>query len=346
MGFRSSKSGVVGASNLKLVTEISDRRKNENLALATLRRDKGFSYLIQTEGKTSLVDETGAVGTNKDGFDEVSQQGEAHWQIKNAFVKADPAYITRASTAFVYAFDRQNVAGYFNNGLGYAPTVAIEADTFFMNAFMTSYYLIAGEPSLASVKTSYDAYAPKISASFAWLEANKSYVYDAGSDTPNRLLFAAVAFYLGGRYLSSETYKSTGEDLAVEAVGMQHVDGYFLEKGGYDSSYQAVNLFNLCFLYLHSTDTSLRGLLKTYIESAVDWLITRISITGDNAGEVSTEGNSRTGPTAAEYIETGHYKAVNYGEVSLALYYSGFILGRSDLIQYGYLTQLYVYSNS
>jgi hypothetical protein len=346
MGFRSAKGGLVGAENLKLITEISDKRKNENLALATLRKDKGFSYLIQTEGKSSLVDNTGAVGTNKNGFDEVSQQGEIHWMIKNAFVKGDSAYITRASTAFVYAFDRQNVAGYFNNGLGLDATVAIEADTFFMSSFMCAYYTIAREPALAAVKTSYDSYAPKIAASLAWLEANKAYVYAAGANTPNRLLFAAVAYYLGGTYLGSTTYRSTGEDLAATAIGMQHADGYFLEKGGYDSSYQAVNLFNLCFLYLNSTDTSLRSQLKVYIEAAVDWLITRISSTGANAGEVSTVGNTRTGPTAAEYLLTGHYKAVNYGEVSLALYYSGFILGRSDLVQYGYLTQLYVYTHS
>ena len=346
MGFLSANNGLMGAGNLKIITEISDRRKNENLALATLRKNIGFSYLIQTEGRTSLVDNTGAIGTNKNGFDEVSQQGEVHWMVKNAFVKGDPAYITRASTAFVYAFDRQNVAGYFNNGLGLDATVAIEADTFFMNSFMCAYYTIAREPALSSVKTAYDAYAPKIAACFAWLEANKAYVYAAGANTPNRLLFAAVAYYLGGVYLNSGTYKATGENLASTAVAMQHVDGYFLEKGGYDSSYQAVNLFNLCFLYLNSTDASLRSQLKTIIGTSADWLITRIGTTGENAGEVSTVGNTRTGPTAAEYILTGHYKAVNYGEVSLALFYSGFILGRSDLVQYGYLTQLYVYTHS
>jgi hypothetical protein len=73
MGFLSANHDLMGAGNLKLVTEISDIRKNKNLALATLRKNKGFSYLIQTEGKSSLVDDTGAVGTNKNGFDEVSQ---------------------------------------------------------------------------------------------------------------------------------------------------------------------------------------------------------------------------------------------------------------------------------
>jgi predicted secreted protein len=319
-----------------------DSLKTENLAIAYLDGVRGFQYLHEKKGPWTYIDDLGAIGPNKTTPTAVRYQRECIWVLRNGLIIGDEDYVLRASSAFEWAFDFQHVDGYFENGLGVAPVLAIESDVFFINGFVQAYRVIAGEPLLAGLAASYAAYATGLAASLAWMQTNTAQIYDDGEDTPNRLFFAAVSFNIGGRILANTTYRATGISFATAAVAMLHEDGYFLEKDGWDSSYQAVSMMNLCTLFFHTVDASFKVSVKAVLEIATDWLITRIGLDG----EVSTEGNTRTGPDAPEAIETGSVKLVNYGEVALSLYYAGFILERLDLVEIANRVVRYAAMNS
>ncbi len=105
-------------------------------------------------------------------------------------------------------------------------------------------------------------------------------------------------------------------------MNTQQDNGVFLEHGGYDSSYQAVNILNLMLAYMNIGDSpSLKNKLYTAVQKGVEWELSKIK----SDGEVSVEGNTRTGKKQEKLF--GKYKEVNYAEVALALYYWGGISG-------------------
>ncbi|MCX5758266.1 MAG: hypothetical protein NTU83_07115, partial [Candidatus Hydrogenedentes bacterium] len=93
-------------------------------------------------------------------------------------------------------------------------------------------------------------------------------------------------------------------------------DGVFIERGGRDSSYNAVSLLmgQVLLLYLPNPDLD-AAMVKT-----MAWERARIKETG----EVDVEGNTRTGVGRESGI-SGHPKEVNYPEVAQALCYFGMI---------------------
>jgi hypothetical protein len=336
--------GLFPGRGLRRLLSVRDQDKSELNALKVLKGQAAFFKLHQAKGKTNIVADNGAVGDNKVSFTHVGEQREAAWQLRYAEMARDGTLATRASTAIQYAFAQMNAGGWFNNGLGATNIETLEADTFFLQWFTNAYLLVSSDRDLQSLANSYSAYGEHLSLAMAWIESQKATIYSQGDDTPNRLLFASGAFYMGSRILGSTTYRNTGQQFLELALDLFHEDGYFLEKGGYDSSYQGVCIFNLCFLYLHSTDMSLRAALRVVIESAVDWLITRITSSGAERGYISHAGNSRTGPDGE--LTNGRPKLVNYAEVALALYYSAYILDRADLAQTGYNVVWYLAYNT
>lgn len=88
-------------------------------------------------------------------------------------------------------------------------------------------------------------------------------------------------------------------------------DGVFLEKGGSDSSYQAVAALKLQVWVLHFPDEK----LAAAIDRAVGWEVGRVRPDGD----VDITGNTRTGHGQEKW--QGHEKGVNLSEVTLCLLY-------------------------
>lgn len=313
-----------------------DAQKTENAAIQALKNIRAFTFVHEHIGPLSAVDVNGAMGPNKTTPKTVRYQTDALWLMRHGLARGSMDLVNAASSAFAWGFDTQNGAGYFENAMGpngtaIPATDAIEADTFFIAAFANAYKLVLGQPELGNLATSYATLNTALSASLAWMEANNAHIYSQATQTPNRLMFAAVAFVLGGGIISNSTYQARGVNFATTALGMRHTDGYFIEKGGYDSSYQGVIIMLMSFLWMHATDATVRSTLKTAIETAVNWELTRI----DADGQILTAGNSRTGPDGEVSPLTGKVKWPNYSEVSLGLFYSGFILERMDIINSG-----------
>lgn len=314
----------------------ADSTKTEYTAIQALKGIRGFQWLHEQLGKWSSIDDLGAADANRTQPVSVRYQYRGLWQARLALIYAgvdigSPTptdYIYRASTAWEWSFDILNPTGYFENGESVDPTIAIEGDTFFMGAYADTYLLVEDTPGLGALLTAYQLYEPRVDLSMGWLNTNVAYIVSATSQTPNRALFAAVAFYLNGLIRGNATWANQGISLYNIAMGMRHIDGYFLEKGGYDSSYQAVSMFNMAYLFFAATDAGVKATIKADLQIACDWMITRIASTG----EISTVGNSRTGPDG-EVGSDGKVKLVNYGEVALALYYCAFILNDITLAE-------------
>ena len=127
--------------------------------------------------------------------------------------------------------------------------------------------------------------------------------------TANRLVIAAKAFGLCGVYLEDERMMASAQQLLKLALERRDDEGVFLERGGRDSSYNAVVILmgQHLTIYLPNPESTPR------CERAMRWQRTRIKPTG----EIEIEGNTRTG-TGKELSGSGGIKQVNYREVSEA----------------------------
>ena len=88
-------------------------------------------------------------------------------------------------------------------------------------------------------------------------------------------------------------------------------DSVFLEKGGHDSSYQAVAALNLQVWTTYFPDEK----LDAAVERAVGWLRGRVAADG----RIDVIGNTRTGLGQEQW--RGHDKGVDLSEITLCLLY-------------------------
>lgn len=333
------------------ITWPADNLKTEKLAISYLKNVQGWTYAHAVLGALTKVDDAGAYGPNMSGLKAVRYQREAIWINRNAFTVSDAAYANRCALAMAWAFARQDATeGWFQNGLGVAPLPAIESDVFFMNGHLQAHALVASESSLAGLAANYQSLVTngKVGLAMEWIYDNSAQILDDGEDTPNRLLFASVALELAAMILSNLSYRTQAKDTyyadATDALRYNSGSGYFIEKGGFDTSYQAVSLMNLCTLWFHSTDSTWKTSIKTVITAAATWLASKIITTGPVPGYVIDVGNTRTNNVQSRSPEN---KLINYPEVALALFYSGFIVNSLDHItKANYVIQYAAYAAS
>jgi hypothetical protein len=290
-------------------------------AIMTLgREDARFRGLLTALGSARHAGEDGAVGRNRRGFVEVAAQREALWVLRNALVTRDEALFDRTALAMEYGFRHQQADGHFANGLQLPAVKTLEADSFFLQSYANACLLTAagGRPA-ARAQQRLAALKPRAQLGMAWLRQSAFELERQGRNTPNRLLFDALAFTLNGIVLEDAALERTGHNFARKALAAQRGDGAFLEHGGPDSSYQAVCSLNLALLWFHARDDRLREQVREALVAAAAWERTRVRA----SGEVMTAGNTRTGRGQESFL--GKPKDVNYPEVALALYYASVI---------------------
>lgn len=241
----------------------------------------------------------GATGENIPIYRYVAPQRAAH-AAERAGRTAD------ADRAYGYAFRRQAAGGWFRNNLGYAPLDAIEADSFFMASL--------GRTMLMRPALPVDRGA--VTRAMAWLMANPDALRAHAAPATNRLLYAATAHLFVGEWLDDAEVYQRGVEFAAEALDRQDAAGWFLENGGWDSGYQAVSVHLLAVIVEQFGDH------RDELALAAAWLASRV----DAAGNVSSDGNTRTGPGSPEG------KPIPRQEVAWALYYAGAVLDDPALI--------------
>ena len=254
----------------------------------------------------------GMVGYNRDGFRSPEfQRGAMHFMIRS-IVKGDRQGIDDAWRAIDATFARQTDIGTFARDGG--PVGGPSAVAFWL-CELDQAILILRESSFGpEYKTRIEKLIPQIHKSALWLAQSKyqTRLEREDGDTPNRLLFDALAFGLSGMLTEDRELQQTGRrfvDLAMKLY--REEDGVFLEKGGHDSSYQAVAALKLQIWLIYFPDEK----LDLAVNKAVRWQIGRVL---DNGG-IDVAGNTRTGLKQERWM--GNFKDVNLSEITLCLLY-------------------------
>jgi hypothetical protein len=271
--------------------------------------------MLDRMAASGMPDVNGLVGRNRGQWLHVALQRGAMLPLAVAAARGDRERAEAAWRAVDAAFSRQLPSGSFRMGSleGRAPTRGddLSGTSFWIGELCHALLVVQACPLGNDFADRIQALMPKIRRAAAWLHQGKAELEQYDRQTANRLGFDAQAFGLAGVVLADPALRETGDHFLRLALALQRPDGVLLEKGGGDSSYQAVSLLRLQVYacYLPSPE------LEAAIARGVRWELGRVKDTG----EVDVSDNTRVRPGGERFL--GAEKAVSYSEVALSLLY-------------------------
>ncbi len=283
------------------------------------------AQVLEGLAASSAAGADGAMGRNKEGYFHVRFQMGISPLANFAVGKQRPDILEMTVKAIEYSFERQTPDGDFDMvippGLAQAG-VATEGDKVSGVAFFASSLgcgLLALKESSwfqqqAGPKNRITDLTPKLALALAYLKSKKDLLEQVDGHAPNRLLFDALAYFSLGKYLNDAEAMRLGVAIARLALSKQDGSGFFVEGGGWDSSYNAVcteNGFRLLTLLL-AQDPFFEELYNS-IACSMHWQATRVAANG----EVLTEGNTRVYQGGETFL--GAEKGMAYKSVLFSL---------------------------
>jgi hypothetical protein len=260
----------------------------------------------------SWPDEKGMVGDNREKFRSPELQRGAMQLMLRSIATEDRKGIEAGFRTIDATFEHQTEQGNFARDGG--PVGGPSAVAFWLCELDQAILVLRESEFSKEYKDQVDRLLPKIHKAAEWLAQDKyrERLAREDADTPNRLLFDALALGLSGLLADDEKLKEQGRefvDLAMKKY--RESDGVFLEKGGHDSSYQAVAALKLQVWLTYFPDEKLEPVVK----KAIAWELGRVKETG----EVEVAGNTRTGLKQEKW--QGRYKEVNLSEITFCFLY-------------------------
>lgn len=265
-----------------------------------ITNDLSYNDLLLRIGQAKLAraveqpNAEGALGRNKDGYFHVRFQINMTSISDYAIAAESVDAVQYLLNTIAYSFDQQIADGSFEfsppeelvNSPSYHPpaTGDLESGTAFFasslglsllslqnsNWFLSSQETQSARAALESLKPSFEKTLDYLIHSRAILSQ-----YDAHA--PNRLLFDALAYYSLGTYLSRPDAQQVGLEFIEAALSLiDTVDGYFIEGGGWDSSYNGVAIKLAMELFSLLDNPDQKDDLREAINSATNWQISRI----------------------------------------------------------------------
>jgi hypothetical protein len=190
-----------------------------------------------------------------------------------------------------------------------------DAASFFLGDACGGLYALQYSPYLALAKTvfNFDAALQLLDIGMSWLETHTSTINSNDATAPNRLLYAARSFIVCGKFLAtydpvnSSQFISSGLTLINTVIStLQDPSGFYIEKGGHDTSYQGVSLSNgFDILVSGALPHSNQQVFAVSLLQGATWLGTL----AQPNGTINSTGNSRT-CGGGEVDETGAPKTV------------------------------------
>ncbi len=251
----------------------------------------------------------------------VGTQRGGCWYLIGAVVAGDIARADDTWRSIDAAFAHQLADGSFEagppNDTGPADprTANVQGSFFYLQELSHALLVIRQSPMEPHFRDRIAALEPKIRRACAFITAGYDTIIANSTKAVNRIVIAAKAFGLSGLVLHDEQLVATSRKLVAYALTLRDADGVFIEKGGRDSSYNAVSIFFGQVLALHLDVPE----LEAAFPAAMAWEVTRIKPTG----EVEVDGNSRTGVGKETYL--GQPKGVNYKEIVFTLTFYGLV---------------------
>lgn len=257
--------------------------------------------VVEGMASANEPDANGAMGRNKNAYFHVRFQMGIAELASFALARQRTDALEMAFKAIEYSFSYQKSSGDFELNvpdnllyLGMPTDADLASGTAFFTFSLGSALLAFEESAWVQSQTAYknrtQLLKPKLILLLTYLKTQKNNLQKADQAAPNRLLYNAVAFYSLGKHLQDDEAKLLGIDFAKKALALQDPKGYYLEGGGYDSSYQGVALsVGFRLLTLLDPGENFRDSLYQSLACGTYWQCTRIK----NNGEISTEGNTR-----------------------------------------------------
>jgi hypothetical protein len=144
----------------------------------------------------------------------------------------------------------------------------------------------------ADLLTQVKAYKIDLRKVLNYVKSQKENLLTADQYAPNRQLITALALHTAGKFMLDDDAQAMAQVFVIAASQQQHpVNYYFIENGGWDSSYNGVSCAIGYRLWLFKPTYEVELLQR--IKLAVGWQFTRVSSVAPNAGEISLEGNTR-----------------------------------------------------
>ena len=214
--------------------------------------------------------------------------------------------------------DLASGTSFFCSSLGLS-LIALQNSDWFLNSQETQ-----------AIKVEIESYRSSFEKTLDYLISQKDLLKQYDAHAPNRLLFDALAYYSLGKYLSRIDAQNIAFEFIEAALELTDAqEGYFIENGGWDSSYNGVAI-KLGFELLSLIDNEAQKMsLKKVLAHASNWQISRIN----ENGEVSTEGNTRVFPGGEAFL--GEEKGIDYPKIVKALYYFGYLTSSQDIVRLG-----------
>ena len=285
--------------------------------------------LPSLEAAAMVPDEEGALGRNKEAYFHVRFQLGLHTLSDLAIAQKRLDALDATVRAIQYSFDHQLTDGGFElnipeelSHLG-SPLEAelVSGTAFFGSSLGLSLLSLSNSAwfqeseETASQRDLIQSYVPNFQRTLDHLKANKSVLLEIDQSAPNRLLFNAVAFQSLGLFLSDQEAISMAEEFTSLALELQDALGYFIEGGGWDSSYNGVALQLGLELFMILEDSSLRAQLHQALQKSVEWQLSRVL----DSGEISQEGNTRVFEGGESFL--GKEKGIDYAKTVKSFIY-------------------------
>lgn len=187
---------------------------------------------------------------------------------------------------------------------------AVETSFFFLQELGRAILVIRESPHEAHFHDRIAVLEPRLRKACRFMASGYDTILPHHGHAVNRVIIAAKAFGTCGLVLKDDALVAQCRKLIAYALTRRDEAGVFLEKGGRDSSYNAVSILFGEVLALHLPLPEFDAALP----AAVAWQVSRVRETG----EIEVGGNTRTG-VGKEPGFDGKPKGVNYNEVILAL---------------------------
>lgn len=284
------------------------------------------SHLTRPLAERVAPNVEGAMGRNRSGYFHVRfQMGLHHW-VDHGLASHDPKAILKFVQAAEYALKHQLPNGDFQlippprlAGKGQASSSDRASGVAFfiyslgvgLHALQHSAWWQACE-RCDLLRPRLKAITQQLPASLEYLLAQQERLLAVDRQAPNRLLFNSLAFHGLSQLLGSQAAAEAADRFLQLAKGQAHAAGYFIEGGGYDSSYNGVATA-LCFrlLLMEYPDPT----LTVVCDRALAWQVARIL----PRGEIDTTGNSRVRSDGTGEAFLGRVKDVDAAHTIEAL---------------------------
>lgn len=258
--------------------------------------------------------------------------------------------LANGENIFNWGFSKQTADGGFNNCSNCTPPTQGTGDPFhstsmFIEAVARCMILMRQSPNFVTYQPYFNQTVPKLIRAASWLLEPAVLSRGIQNNMPythRRYILAStlaqIALLTDDPKLQQKFYTQASA-FAQDGISRQNSSGFNPEKGGYDSSYNAVGLYYACKYFVVCPDTNLQQRLTNMMSKAFAWQLTRMNANGS----ANLTGNTRVTPDnkTDEKGRSGYDKKYDYATTVYALELGSVLLQNQTLHQEAQLVATY-----